>query len=85
MAENTFTPPSKSYSKPKILNKIDRAMQNKEDDTPVADDGAQKNRFDPSKNLGKFLHPKKSNTVPANKANGTIDANTGNGRSSQTQ
>lgn len=56
--------------------------------TPVADDGAQPGRFGKSmhpaaKNLGKFLHPKKS--VPAGEANGTVDANTGGAKVRATQ
>jgi hypothetical protein len=56
--------------------------------TPVADDGAQPQRFNqPSKNygknLGKFLHPKKG--IPAEEANGTVDANTGGAKVRATQ
>jgi len=54
--------------------------------TSVADDGAQPGRFGmhpAAKNLGKFLHPKKS--VPAGETNGTVDANTGGAKVRATQ
>lgn len=77
----------------KIKSKLQRATDaDIIKQTPVADDGAQAERFrapsksymhPAAKNLGKFLHPKKG--IPADKANGTVDANTGGAKVRATQ
>lgn len=73
----------------KIKSKLQRATDaDIINQKPVADDGAQSGRFtEPSKNfgknLGKFLHPKK--TISASDANSTVDANTGGAKVRATQ
>jgi hypothetical protein len=62
----------------RALEKLGKMMSdNDADDAPVP-------KRDPSKNLGKYLHPK-GGVRPADKANRTVDANTAGAKVSQTQ
>lgn len=72
-----FSEPHESY-----VNKQTQYDQKPSGQGPASASNVSK-RPDMSKNLGKFLHPKKA--VPADKANSTIDANKGTKNSSPTQ